>query len=136
MDIRDVTKLFDLEYYDGPLLSLFADVNGDFYLYKWYDMAPNAHQWLVWRVQYETLLRYLNGMATEFDLLHEDINEPFYLVEFSEKGQPVVVEILAHSHTLETYSELKTVYFDPELCPNWKAVRHFFRLKPIELEAA
>jgi len=131
MDIRDVTKLFDLEYYDGPLLSLFADANGDFYLYKWYDVAPNSHQWLVWRVQYETLLRYLNGMATEFDLLQEDLGESFYLIEFSEKSQPVVVGAIARDHALDEFLELKTVYFDPQLCPNWRAVRHFFQA-PLE----
>jgi len=131
MDIRDVTKLFDLEYYDGPLLSLFADANGDFYLYKWYDVAPNSHQWLVWRVQYETLLRYLNGTTTELELLHEDIGKPFYLIEFSPKGQPVIVETIARDHALKEYSELKNVYFDPRLCPNWKAVRHFFQA-PLE----
>ena len=44
MNLQDVTKLFDLEYYNGPLLSLFADSEGNFYLYKWYDLAEASHQ--------------------------------------------------------------------------------------------
>ncbi|MBL7797090.1 MAG: hypothetical protein JNJ90_11405 [Saprospiraceae bacterium] len=131
MDIRDVTKLFDLEYYDGPLLSLFADANGDFYLYKWYDLAPDSHQWLVWRVPYETLLRYLNGLAPEFELLRDALGESYYLVEFSGKGQPVIIGTITRNHILDEYSELKTVYFDQQLCPNWRAVRHFFQA-PLE----
>jgi len=135
MDIRDITKLFDLEYYDGPLLSLFADANGDFYLYKWYDVASNSHQWLVWHVQFETLLAYLNGMAPEFDLLNQEPVEPFYLVEFSQKGQPVIVKTITRTNAVEEYGALRTVYFNPEMCPNWKAVRHFFRIKPAEIAA-
>ncbi|MFN0016505.1 MAG: hypothetical protein ACKVU2_18340 [Saprospiraceae bacterium] len=135
MDIRNVTKLFDLEYYDGPLLSLFADADGDFYLYKWYDVAPNSHRWLVWRVQYETLLRYLNGIVPESELLNVTPSEPFILVEFPEKGHPVIVGNIARANAMIEYTELHTVYFDPEMCPNWKAVRHFFRINPVEIAA-
>ena len=136
MNIRDISKLFDLEYFDGPILSLFADASGNFYLYKWHDVAPHSHQWLVFKVKYETLLKYLNGMASEFELLNEEPTKPFYLVEFSEKGQPSTIQTFSQNQILEEYQSLKTVFFDPDMCPNWKAVQHFFRLKPIDLEIA
>lgn len=135
-NIRDITKLFDLEYFDGPLLSLFADANGNFYLYKWYDVSPESHQWLVFKVKYETLLKYLNGMASEFELLNDESYKPFYLVEFSEKGQPHITRTFMPNEIFDEYQSLKTVFFDSEMCPNWKAVQHFFRLKPIDLEIA
>ena len=136
MNIRDITKLFDLEYFDGPLLSLFADAKGDFFLYKWYDAAPNSHQWLVFKVKYGTLLKYLNCMSSEFELLNDEPSKAFYIVEFSEKGQPDIVRTLTPDEVKNEYQSLKTVFFDPEMCPNWKAVQHFFRLKPIDLEIA
>lgn len=136
MNIRDITKLFDLEYFDGPLLSLFADANGNFFLYKWYDVAPESHQWLVFKVKYETLLKYLNSMASEFELLNDEPVKSFYLVEFSEKGQSHIIRTFISNEILDEYQSLKTVFFDPEMCPNWKAVQYFFRLKPIDLEIA
>jgi len=136
MNIREITKLFDLEYFDGPLLSLFADANGDFFLYKWYDVTPDSHHWLVFKVKYGSLLKYLNGMSSEFELLNDQPSKPFYLVEFSEKGQPNVVRTVSQEEVLHEYQNLTNVFFDAEMCPNWKAVQHFFRLKPIDLEIA
>ncbi|MBK7937550.1 MAG: DUF1508 domain-containing protein [Lewinellaceae bacterium] len=128
MNIQNITKLFDLEYFDGPLLSLFADANGNFYLYKWYDVASGSHQWLVFSVKYETLLKYLNAIAPEFELLNDEPSKPFYLVEFSEKGQPHIVRTCSQNEILDEYQSLKTVFFTSDLCPNWKAVQHFFGL--------
>ncbi|HRI60373.1 MAG TPA: hypothetical protein PK228_11635, partial [Saprospiraceae bacterium] len=103
MNIRDITKLFDLEYFDGPLLSLFADANGNFFLYKWYDVAPESHRWLVFKVKYETLLKYLNGMASEFELLTDEPVKSFSLVEFSEKGQPNIVRTIVPNEVFDEY---------------------------------
>ncbi len=135
MNIRELTKLFDVEYFDGPLLSLFADDEGNFFLYKWYDLTSHAHQWLVFKVHYLTLLKYLHGMSNEFGLLNDELNKSFYLVEFSEKGIPKVVGIKPQADVLEEYYALKEVFFDSDLCPNWKAVQHFFQLKRMDVES-
>ncbi len=136
MNIQNITKLFDLEYFDGPLLSLFADTNGDFYLYKWYDLNNSSHKWLVFRVKYETLLKYLNEMLPEYALLEDDISKSFYLVEFTEKGQPQIIRNVPPTEVFNEYVSLKMVYFDQEICPNWKAVQYFFRMKPLDLKVA
>jgi uncharacterized protein YegP (UPF0339 family) len=126
MNIQDVTKLFDLEYFDGPLLSLFADANGDFFLYKWYDLTNDSHQWLVFKVKYTTIQKYLNGTSSEYDLLNDQTPKAFHLIEFTEKGKPWIVSDIPQQTILSEYDGLKSVFFKSDWCPNWKAVQHFF----------
>jgi len=127
MNIQDITKLFDLEYFDGPLLSLFADAEGDFFLYKWYDLSMNSHQWLVFKVKYATVQKYLNGTSSEFEVLNDQTPKTFYLIEFTDKGKPNLVKTIPQQTILKEYDGLKSVFFKSEMCPNWKAVQHFFK---------
>ncbi|MFN0214749.1 MAG: YegP family protein [Saprospiraceae bacterium] len=127
MNIQDVTKLFDLEYFDGPLLSLFADAKGDFFLYKWYDLALSSHQWLVFKVKYATIQKYLNKTYSEYEVLNDQTPKTFYLIEFTEKGKPRLVKTIPQQTVSKEYEGLKSVFFNSEMCPNWKAVQHFFK---------
>jgi hypothetical protein len=134
MDIKEITKLFDLEYFDGPLLSLFADIKGNLYLYKWYDLQENAHQWLVFPIDYKTLSNYLNNMIPEAGLLQS--SGSFYIVKFNEKGRPLVVGQKSKQEVVREYAKTSEVYFDEALCPHWKAVQPFFRSEPFQSAAA
>ena len=126
MNIHEITKLFDLEYFDGPLLSLFTDKDGNFLLFKWYDIDVNSHHWLVFNIEYEALMQYLNGGISEFDLINDRSPKPFYLVEFSKNGQPNLLRTLSQQNIIHEFEGLKTIFFDAEMCPNWNAVQHFF----------
>lgn len=54
-------KEADLVYFDGPLLSLFANERGDNYLYHWCDVDESSNRWLVFRVDAGDLNGYLSG---------------------------------------------------------------------------
>ncbi|TAG74491.1 MAG: hypothetical protein EAZ23_06010 [Oscillatoriales cyanobacterium] len=43
-------SIVHLEYFDGPLLSLFENEYGDSYLYSWCDVDNLYNRWLVFRV--------------------------------------------------------------------------------------
>ena len=126
MNIQELSKLFDLEYFDGPILSLFADTNGRFFLFKWYDLSSDSHQWLVFEVEFETLSKYLNGNCSELELLSDKNGKLFHLVEFSDRGNPIIVKSLEQRDVLQEFNGLNAVFFRPEMCPNWKAVQQFF----------
>jgi hypothetical protein len=61
-----------LEYFDGPLLSLFENEYGDSYLYSWCDADNLYNRWLVFRVAQPTLKLYIEGQVS----LHELIVNP------------------------------------------------------------
>jgi uncharacterized protein YegP (UPF0339 family) len=126
MNIQDISKLFDLEYFDGPLLSLFADSEGNSFLFKWYDLHEDAHQWLVFEVKYASLQSYLSGAISEYSLLSDEEGKAFFLLQFSEKGIPTILKKMPQQQVLDEFEGLKWVFFKPELCPNWKSVQHFF----------
>lgn len=50
----------DLIAFDGPLLSLFRDPNGEAFLYYWCDCGEVANRWMVLRVAESTLVRLIN----------------------------------------------------------------------------
>ena len=131
MNIQELTKLFDLEYFDGPLLSLFADANGDFFLYKWYDLSENSHQWLVFRVNFTTIQNYLNGTVSEYALLNDEPSQLFHVIVFSEKGKPKILNTISTKDIITEYDGLRSVFFQPEMCPNWKAVQYFFKKEAV-----
>ena len=68
----DLRSIVDLEYFDGPLLSLFENEYGDSYLYSWCDVDNLYNRWLVFRVARPTLKLYIEGKVS----LHELIVNP------------------------------------------------------------
>ncbi|MBL7826849.1 MAG: YegP family protein [Saprospiraceae bacterium] len=126
MEIQNLNKLFDLEYFEGPLISLFAGSDGKFFIFKWFDINDSSHQWLVFQVNFETLADYLNGTVSEYKLLTYNLSKPFYIVEFTERGTPKVVSQIEGSAILSMFQNLSKVYFSQEYCPNWLAVKNFF----------
>lgn len=68
----ELRKIVDLEYFDGPLLSLFENEYGDSYLYSWCDVDNLYNRWLVFRVARQTLKLYIDGQVS----LHELIVNP------------------------------------------------------------
>ena len=65
-------SIVNLEYFDGPLLSLFENEYGDSYLYSWCDVDNLYNRWLVFRVAQPTLKLYIEGQVS----LHELIVNP------------------------------------------------------------
>lgn len=57
---RNLEKVSDLICFDGPLLSLFKNSEGDQYLYYWCDADTEVNRWLVLRVSREDLEAYLH----------------------------------------------------------------------------
>ena len=63
--IPNFLKLMDLEYYDGPLLSLFEDENDNLYLFDWIDCEwtnnkISSNRWLVVNLSLNSLLKMFN----------------------------------------------------------------------------
>ncbi|MGL5058555.1 MAG: DUF6575 domain-containing protein [Microcoleus sp.] len=68
----NLKRIADLEYFDGPLLSLFENEYGDSYLYSWCDADNLYNRWLVFRIVRSTLKLYIECNIS----LHELIVNP------------------------------------------------------------
>jgi hypothetical protein len=77
-----LTKVRDLEYYEGPLLSLFRDARDQAYLFVWRDADRTANRWLVVKPSLDQLRAFLARtntlrsivLAQEENLLVVDID--------------------------------------------------------------
>ena len=74
--LRDLVKVSDLIYFEGPLLSHFQSKSGEHYLYYWVDADDIYNRWLIFRVSYDRLQLYLNGTVSLFQLI-QDLDNNF-----------------------------------------------------------
>ena len=125
MNLNEHKKLMDIEWFDGPLLSLFKDKNGVLFLYKWVDVKENGHTWLVFETTQEMLIAYVQQVISEKALILLSPDKRWYLVDIS--------SALAFSNLRPLDSEkLKAqalpkdhVYFDSSDCPDPVALSNF-----------
>lgn len=66
---KELDKVADLIYFDGPLLSLFKNGKGDQYFFYWCDNNEDANRWLVYRVTDHEVAAYLSKRISLRDIL-------------------------------------------------------------------
>lgn len=109
MNFKEQEKLFDIEWFEGPMMSLFTNKKGELFIYKWVDVNPDSHTWLVFRTTHDLVRAYAQKAISEqaFILLAPD--KSWYLVDtnpdlrFSNKRTLYALElsqtVLPKSHT-------------------------------------
>ena len=117
MDLKKLNKVLDLEYFDGPMLSLFSNRNGDLYIYKWVDINEDSHTWLVFQITLPVLLAYISKTISEKELVLNAQNGQYSLVD--------IYPDLSHKNH-KTFSKKKlpkrllpsaNSYFQESFCP-------------------
>ena len=86
--------IIHLEYFEGPLLSLFENEYGDSYLYSWCDIDELYNRWLVFRVVPETLKQYVEGKVSLRELLLNPIDGFLYSLDIDDTLQILNVYLL------------------------------------------
>jgi hypothetical protein len=72
---ENFTKLYDIEYFDGILLSLFKNnLNQKYYIYDWCDTNMIHNRWIVSQVELKDLYKYLTNEISLLKLYHISSN--------------------------------------------------------------
>lgn len=79
--LRELRKVADLIYFEGPLLSVFQHPEGDYYLYYWCDTNDEVNRWIAFPVDSGDLRSYLNKKKPLRDLVLNPKNELLFVVE-------------------------------------------------------
>ncbi|GEM_PF-492692 len=79
--LKELTKVADLEYFEGPLLSLFKNNKGDQYLYYWCDCDELVNRWLVFRVSDEKINAFLSKRISLRDLILQPADNFLFSVD-------------------------------------------------------
>ncbi len=72
LDTSRLSRIGDLSYFEGPLLSLFVELgSGHFYVFDWVDRDREHNRWLIYRVSAESLLGFLQGKISHLALFED-----------------------------------------------------------------
>ncbi|TZF85002.1 hypothetical protein FW774_08530 [Pedobacter sp. BS3] len=86
---HNLVKVGDLSFYEGPLLSLFEELNtGHFYLFDWVDRDMKSNRWMIYRVAPRQLLEYINGNISHLELFNNRPNNSTYFTDIDHQNKP------------------------------------------------
>lgn len=75
----ELSKIGDLIYHEGPLLSHFINAYGEDYFFRWVDKNNKSNRWIVYKVSKEDLRKFFEKKLSHKDLV---LNTPSGLVHF------------------------------------------------------
>jgi hypothetical protein len=117
MNFKEQQKQLDIEWFDGPLMSLFSNKKGALFIYKWVDVNPSGHTWLIFRTTEDLLAAYIHKVISEKALTLLAPDKSWFLAEISPElkfSNPRLLtrlelkrEVLPETHT----------FFEEENCP-------------------
>ena len=85
LNIKELTNVGDLIYFDGPLMSLFVDkVKGHFFIFDWVNANGQFNQWIAYQVTLSCLSNFINGTLSHRDLLRKSLKNEFLLVDIDD----------------------------------------------------
>ena len=117
--LKNLEKIADLIYFDGPLLSHFKNEDGDSYLYYWCDADEVYNRWLVFRVTDEDLNQYLLRQSSLREIILDLADGFMYVADIDDDLNFDNVYIIQPE-------DLPTVYF-PD-------VDSFYEFEPVYAE--
>ena len=114
--IAQLQKIGDLDYFEGPSLSLFkSEEDNALYLFDWVDCAKNAHRWLVYTVSPQQLTQFIARKLSRYDLV--SIEKKVNIVDLSSDFMLLQAYSVKISDLPQTYLPNKNSFFDPNESP-------------------
>ncbi len=88
-DISHLKRRADLIEQDGPLLSLYYNDKGDYYLFYWLDCDATANRWMFCRVDIASLYAYLRGERSLLQVIRELTDGFVWITDLDAAGRQV-----------------------------------------------
>jgi hypothetical protein len=127
MNFEKQVKLFDIEDYDGPMLSLFRDDKADsFYLYKWLDVEPNGHKWLIFKTNLDNLYDYIHQNIDEKTLIKKALGGQYTTVVIQPNLVYAAVKRFTSASLPNSFLPANDYFFTQSDCPDYTKVMAFF----------
>jgi hypothetical protein len=129
-DYQSLTKIGDLVYYDGPLLSVFTDSNRNPYIYYWVEADNKYNRWLIFRTSGAKLNKYVLQKISHYDLMIEPEDGYLYMADLDSQAVHYNLKVVSVSALPSGYFPHKDVYHDDEESPHIEAIKAYFNLIP------
>lgn len=128
INFSKLKKIGDLDYFQGPFLSLFVDEQqGNLYLCSWLKKLDISHLWLVFRVNSNDILAYMQKAIDHLELSKRSTDEIYYFVEMGANAivlntKEISKEIFLKNPNLMVKEGL---FFDEGCCEDEEKIRAF-----------
>lgn len=93
-DIKELRHRADLIEQDGPLLSLYYNGKGDYYLFYWLDCDNKANRWMILRVSVESLYQYLSKQTTLLQVISNPSDNFVWITDVDGNGKQIDTKAL------------------------------------------
>jgi len=121
----------DLEWFEGPLLSLFLEnTSNSPYILHWVDIQNDTHRWLLYPVSPRALQLYLNGKITNEDLIWLQPAGMLRLVDMNADMHVQEVKYCSAADLPVDYLPTAESYFDVDICPNLPKIKRVLEIIP------
>jgi hypothetical protein len=107
-----LTRVADLIYYDGPLLSLYKNPLNDRYLSYWCDLEDGLNRWLFFRVSEKRLNSYLEKEITLRDLILGPVEGTLLCVDVDADDRFTSILLLTPEDLPSVYIPKPNTYYD------------------------
>lgn len=88
LDTSKFNRIGDLLYFEGPILSLFEELNsGHLYLFDWVDRDEKSNRWLIYRTSPISLLQFIRYQISHLRLFRKRPEEEVYFVDIDAKNE-------------------------------------------------
>lgn len=82
LDISNFIRIGDLSHFEGPLLSLFEELNsGHLYLFDWVDRDKKYNRWLIYRASPHHLLQFIHNKISHLELFEKRPEKNIYFTD-------------------------------------------------------
>lgn len=93
----------DLIEQDEPLLSLYYNDNGDYYLLYWLDCDDHANRWMISRIDTKTLYEYLNREKSLLQVIKNPADNFVWITDIDGNGKQIHTQALPTTAIPEYY---------------------------------
>src|SRR5689334_7304253 len=83
---HNITWVYDLLYYDGPVLTHFTDEDGDNILFYWVDYDEQFNRWIIFKPHPERLYKYLRRKISLKELIYDEGNNSLFIADIDDSS--------------------------------------------------
>ncbi len=123
-------KIGDLDYFQGPLLSLFVDEQeGNLYLCSWLKKLDISYLWLVFQVNSNDILAYMQKDVDHLKLSKRSMDKKYYLIEIGANAVVLNTKEISEETFLKSPNLMAKagLFFDEDSCEDEEEIRAFLQ---------
>lgn len=115
LPFKEIKKVCDLIYFEGPILSHFKDKYGKNILFYWVDLNDVLNRWLVFQISQDQLYKYLSKNTSLRNIIEAPINDIFYSVEIGDKLEYKNIVQIFKDELIEKYIPDVESFYESEV---------------------